>query len=128
MHPDTFHAKTSYGPSLFNILLYHSILCFSYRVLAIDHDIFSFVDVRLNTWPIILITNPKDAHYVMPPHEPLGRMRKSTHIRLGIACTFMVFLIFQLSFIILHFPIFNFSFFTFIFIYYCSLILHLQLS
>ncbi|XP_067032017.1 transmembrane protein 62-like [Acropora muricata] len=53
----------------------------NYRVLAIDHDIFSFVDVRLNTWPIILITNPKDAHYVMPPHEPLGRMRKSTHIR-----------------------------------------------
>ncbi|KAK2567595.1 Transmembrane protein 62 [Acropora cervicornis] len=53
----------------------------NYRVLAIDHDIFSFVDVRLNTWPIILITNPKDAHYAMPPHEPLGRMRKSTHIR-----------------------------------------------
>ena len=87
MHSDTFHAKASYGPSLFNILLYHSIVCFSYRVLAIDHDIFSFVDVRLNTWPIILITNPKDAHYVMPPHEPLGRMRKSTHIRSGIACT-----------------------------------------
>lgn len=53
----------------------------NYRVLAIDHDIFSFVDVRLNTWPVVLITNPKDAHYIMPPHEPLGRMMKSTHIR-----------------------------------------------
>ncbi|XP_078351578.1 transmembrane protein 62-like [Oculina patagonica] len=53
----------------------------NYRVVAIDHDIFSFVDVRLNTWPVVLITNPKDAHYIMPPYEPLGRMRKSTHIR-----------------------------------------------
>ena len=54
---------------------------FSYRVVAIDHDILSFVDIRLNTWPVVLITNPKDAHYIMPPYEPLGRMRKSTHIR-----------------------------------------------
>lgn len=53
----------------------------NYRVVAVDHDILSFVDVRLNTWPVVLITNPKDAHYIMPPHEPLGRMRKSTHIR-----------------------------------------------
>jgi len=53
----------------------------NYRVVAVDHDIFSFVDVRLNTWPVVLITNPKDAHYIMPPHEPLGRMRKSSHIR-----------------------------------------------
>ncbi|PFX23311.1 Transmembrane protein 62 [Stylophora pistillata] len=53
----------------------------SYRVMAIDHDIFSFVDVRLNKWPVVLITNPKDAHYIMPSHEPLGRIRKSTHIR-----------------------------------------------
>ncbi|CAH3189894.1 unnamed protein product [Porites lobata] len=53
----------------------------NYRVLAVDHDLISFVDVRLNTWPVVLITNPKDAHYIMRPHEPLGRMRKSTHIR-----------------------------------------------
>lgn len=53
----------------------------NYRLVAIDHDIFSFVDVRLNTWPVVLITNPKDAHYIMPPYEPLGRMRKSSHIR-----------------------------------------------
>ena len=59
----------------------HDLICFSYRVLAVDHDLISFVDVRLNTWPVVLITNPKDAHYIMRPHEPLGRMRKSTHIR-----------------------------------------------
>lgn len=53
----------------------------SFRVAAIDHDIFSFVDVRLHKWPIILITNPKDAHYLMPAFEPIGRIKKSTHIR-----------------------------------------------
>ncbi|RMX57380.1 hypothetical protein pdam_00016016 [Pocillopora damicornis] len=53
----------------------------NYRVMAIDHDMFSFVDVRLNKWPVVLITNPKDAHYIMPPYEPLGRIRKSSHIR-----------------------------------------------
>ncbi len=31
--------------------------------------------------PVVLITNPKDARYVLPGKEPLGRMQKSTHIR-----------------------------------------------
>ena len=63
------------------ILIFPFLIFFSYRVLAVDHDLISFVDVQLNTWPVVLITNPKDAHYIMRPHEPLGRMRKSTHIR-----------------------------------------------
>ncbi|EDO48624.1 predicted protein, partial [Nematostella vectensis] len=54
----------------------------NYRIAAIDHDLFSFVDVRINTWPIILITNPKDAHYLMPAFEPVGRINMSTHIRM----------------------------------------------
>uniref|UniRef100_A0A3Q3WR31 Calcineurin-like phosphoesterase domain-containing protein n=1 Tax=Mola mola TaxID=94237 RepID=A0A3Q3WR31_MOLML len=53
-----------------------------YRVLAIDHDLFSFSDLRFEQWPAVLITNPKDAQYLHPRVEPLGRIRRSTHIRL----------------------------------------------
>ena len=31
--------------------------------MALDHDLFSFHDYFLNTWPLILITNPKNARY-----------------------------------------------------------------
>lgn len=53
-----------------------------YRVLAIDHDLLSFSDLRFEQWPAVLITNPKDAQYLHPGMEPLGRIRRSTHIRL----------------------------------------------
>ncbi|XP_013389484.1 transmembrane protein 62-like [Lingula anatina] len=53
-----------------------------YRVVAMDHDLMSFTDVHFDTWPVILITNPKDALYTLPDREPTGRMLKSTHIRL----------------------------------------------
>ncbi|XP_034015891.1 transmembrane protein 62 isoform X2 [Thalassophryne amazonica] len=53
-----------------------------YRVLAIDHDLLSFSDLRLEQWPAVLITNPKDALYLHPGVEPLGRIRRSTHIRI----------------------------------------------
>ncbi|RVE57512.1 hypothetical protein OJAV_G00216800 [Oryzias javanicus] len=53
-----------------------------YRVLAFDHDLLSFSDLRFERWPAVLITNPKDAQYLHPGLEPLGRMRKSTHIRI----------------------------------------------
>ncbi|KAI8324352.1 Metallo-dependent phosphatase [Martensiomyces pterosporus] len=73
-----------------------------YRVYAIDHDLVSFVDVTLPLPeiplsnpsllgatvqrpiahpPIILVTNPKDARYLLPRHEPLERMRTSKFIR-----------------------------------------------
>ena len=55
---------------------------FRFRLLAIDHDLFSFTDTRLDQWPLVLITNPKDAHFVVPSREPSGRMTHSTHIRL----------------------------------------------
>jgi hypothetical protein len=32
--------------------------------------------------PVIVITNPKDSRYILPTKEPLGRIVKSTHIRL----------------------------------------------
>ncbi|XP_028995945.1 transmembrane protein 62 [Betta splendens] len=52
-----------------------------YRVLAFDHDLLSFSDLKFQQWPAVLITNPKDAQYQQPGVEPLGRMQKSTHIR-----------------------------------------------
>ncbi|KAJ2166668.1 hypothetical protein GGH15_002612 [Coemansia sp. RSA 562] len=74
-----------------------------YRVYAVDHDIVSFVDVRLPLPqipmpnpelldvrveapvphpPVVLVTNPKDARYLLPKHEPLERIRESTFIRM----------------------------------------------
>lgn len=52
-----------------------------YRVMAMDHDMLSFVDIRFGQWPIILITNPKRARFMAPKHEPVHKMLHSTHIR-----------------------------------------------
>ncbi|TWW71827.1 transmembrane protein 62 [Takifugu flavidus] len=53
-----------------------------YRVLAVDHDLLSFADLKFEQWPVVLVTNPKDAQYMHPGAEPLGRVRRSTHIRI----------------------------------------------
>lgn len=77
-----------------------------YRILAIDHDLVSFTDVELPLHeiplktppppapgfsilpekiafpPVILITNPKDSRYFMKYHEPVHRIKESSHIRL----------------------------------------------
>ncbi|CAN7993487.1 unnamed protein product, partial [Ixodes pacificus] len=53
----------------------------TYRLAAVDHGLFSFVDVTYKQWPIILVTNPKSALLSMPSIEPLGRMARSTHVR-----------------------------------------------
>ena len=52
-----------------------------FRVAAVDHGFLSFTDVKYNTWPIILITNPKNALFSMIDREPLHLLRKSSHIR-----------------------------------------------
>ncbi|KAI9011961.1 Metallo-dependent phosphatase-like protein [Phycomyces nitens] len=78
-----------------------------YRIVAIDHDLISFVDTPLppaimnsrperliplaNTtvlWPhavdiapVVLITNPKEARFSIPTKEPLEQIQKSTHLR-----------------------------------------------
>ncbi|KAL0084270.1 Metallo-dependent phosphatase-like protein [Phycomyces blakesleeanus] len=78
-----------------------------YRIVAIDHDLISFVDTPLpsaimksrperlipldNTtvlWPhavdiapVVLITNPKEARFSIPAKEPLEQIQKSTHLR-----------------------------------------------
>ncbi|XP_067847218.1 transmembrane protein 62 isoform X2 [Heptranchias perlo] len=53
-----------------------------YRILAFDHDLFSFVDLTFDKWPATLITNPKSTLYSSPGHEPLGKIKHSTHIRI----------------------------------------------
>lgn len=56
--------------------------CFCrFRVVAFDHDLLSFSDLQFEQWPAVLVTNPKDAQYVHPGVEPLGRIQMSTHIR-----------------------------------------------
>lgn len=51
------------------------------RLAAIDHQLFSLVDVDFRQFPIALMTNPKTAEHVMPKYEPVGRIMNSTHIR-----------------------------------------------
>lgn len=51
------------------------------RLAAIDHQLFSLVDVNFKQLPIALMTNPKNAEYMMPKFEPVGRILNSTHIR-----------------------------------------------
>ena len=57
------------------------LLCLRYRLIAFDHDLLSFADVTLDEWPLVLVTNPKDAHFMVPSREPVGRMRHSTHVQ-----------------------------------------------
>ncbi|CAH8841243.1 unnamed protein product [Trichobilharzia szidati] len=60
-----------------------------FRIVAIDNDLVSFVDVvkspansEATEWPIILITNPKDAQFLLPTKEPVDRILSSKHIRI----------------------------------------------
>lgn len=50
--------------------------------MAFDFDLFSFVDVPVGKWPVVLITNPKNAKFLAPSREPTKRMLNSTHIRI----------------------------------------------
>ncbi|NXT17728.1 TMM62 protein, partial [Syrrhaptes paradoxus] len=53
-----------------------------YRILAFDHDLFSFADLTFEEWPVVLITNPKSFLYSSSAHEPLVKILHSTHIRI----------------------------------------------
>ena len=73
-----------------------------FRIIAIDHDLVSFIDIPLYQEatlgklplparqsyksqsyrpPIVLITNPKDSRFIIPGKEPLSLIRDSSHIR-----------------------------------------------
>ncbi|KAG7305922.1 hypothetical protein JYU34_008475 [Plutella xylostella] len=53
-----------------------------YRLVAIDHGHLSFIDQKHNVWPLVLVTNPKNARYLMPGREPLALSLASTHVRI----------------------------------------------
>lgn len=55
--------------------------------MAFDHDLFSFVDTTIGVWPLVLVTNPKDAKFLAPSREPVDRMLNSTHIRILVFST-----------------------------------------
>lgn len=57
---------------------FNYILFFRFRVMAIDHGQFSFVDVKHNSWPIVLVTNPKTIYLVPPVNDSVI---SSSHIR-----------------------------------------------
>ena len=59
----------------------HYLCVCSYRVLAYDHGLMSFVDVAFHSWPVVLVTNPKNALFLVPGHEPTHRIKRSTYIR-----------------------------------------------
>ncbi|ERL88144.1 hypothetical protein D910_05532 [Dendroctonus ponderosae] len=52
-----------------------------YRLMAIDHGLFSFIDVRHGEWPVVLLTNPKSALFFNPLKESTESMLQSSHIR-----------------------------------------------
>lgn len=55
--------------------------------MAIDHDLVSFADYQYPTtakeslWPMVLVTNPKDARFLLPDKEPVKIISKSQYIR-----------------------------------------------
>lgn len=58
-----------------------------FRLAAIDHGLFSFVDVRHRSWPVVLVTNPKHAKYAIPNREPTHLTHTSSHIRMLVFST-----------------------------------------
>ena len=58
-----------------------------FRIIAVDHDLVSFLDIPLhresnqNMPPIVMITNPKDARFILEGKEPVELIYNSTHIR-----------------------------------------------
>lgn len=53
----------------------------AFRVVAIDHNIVSFIDASIYDECVILVTNPKDSRISIPKHEPVNYILNSTHIR-----------------------------------------------
>lgn len=53
------------------------------RLLAVDHGLLSFTDQSFTSgYPVLVITNPKNALYLAPLKEPIHRIFHSSHIRI----------------------------------------------
>ena len=53
-----------------------------YRLFAVDHGTFSFVDLRFSSWPVALVTFPKDQRFWQPSREPLAGLQDGGKVRL----------------------------------------------
>jgi len=53
-----------------------------YRVVAVDHGLLSFADVSHGSWPVVIVTNPKNSALVAPEVEPVPAIMTSTHVRI----------------------------------------------
>lgn len=53
-----------------------------YRIGVYDNGLFSFADVKLGQWPVVVVTNPKDILFNNPFKEDIETQIKSTHIRI----------------------------------------------
>jgi len=77
---ETIHKLLTGWPTTTMITFILHFVC-RYRLLVFDHGLLSFVDVALNSWPVVVITNPKNALFLIDSHEPTKSIRYSTHIR-----------------------------------------------
>lgn len=57
------------------------MLIIRYRLAAIDHGQFSFIDIKHNDWPVVLITNPKNVLFMIPQKENLKSIVTSMYVR-----------------------------------------------
>ena len=53
-----------------------------FRLMAVDNGLLSFVDVDHGKWPVVLVTNPKNAEFLSPKVEPIENILQSKSIRI----------------------------------------------
>lgn len=53
-----------------------------FRIVAVDHGLLTIIDKPLDTYPIALITNPKNMLFNNPFKENINLIKESTHIRI----------------------------------------------
>lgn len=56
---------------------------YSFRLAVFDHGLFSFTDVHHNSWPIVIVTNPKHAMFRIPQKENVN-LSLSKHSLFGV--------------------------------------------
>ena len=54
----------------------------SMRIVAVDHNLISFLDSNADKKSFVVLTNPKDSTFLLPQKEPLEAIKDSTHIRM----------------------------------------------
>lgn len=76
------HSFYSRGPSgLLDLELNDLKDSKTFRIMAVDNDIISFVDNYIDGFPFILITNPPDARFLIDPANDTLAMLESSHVR-----------------------------------------------